>query len=115
MTMTLCAESEQTRQDGCAPHERQEHGFGDHEAEGCLRERAPLDEAEETAKRDLLQKLIDLPPVPRHAGTNEHRQSGMKPRLQHARRLVGILIMCDGCWLLRRTGSDPACSLGTAA
>ena len=56
----------------CAPHERQEHGFGDHEPEGCLRERAPLDEAEETAKRDLLQKLIDLPPVPRRAGTNEH-------------------------------------------
>jgi hypothetical protein len=79
MTMTLCAESEQTRQDGCAPHERQEHGFGDHEAEGCLRERAPFDEAEETAKHDLLQKLIDLPPVPRRAGTNECRQSGMKP------------------------------------
>ena len=114
MTMTLCAESEQTRLDGCAPHERQEHGFGDHEADGCLRERAPLDEAEETAKRDLLQKLIDLPPVPRRAGTNECRQSGMKPRLQHACRFVGIKRRY-GCWLLRRTGSAPACSLGTAA
>ena len=77
--MILCAEFDATIMCACAPHERQEHGFGDHEAEGCLRERAPFDEAEETAKHDLLQKLIDLPPVPRRAGTNECRQSGMKP------------------------------------